>query len=155
MPGMRVNCTQCLSVIGLKEQTLRVKQFVAISSGPALSIRMSLPPLPRCRASWEMPPTRRKKSLKLENISSSIPTTQMYPSTNSHSTHGSKTWMGVSSGSFLHRHLLLHDCQCRPSRNDHHLGLVETARNASWNLACLHQFRVGSEGLPDIRDNKI
>ena len=46
------------------------------------------------------------------------------------STYGSKSAMGVSSGTFLHHPLPIWKCGSRPRRNDHHLGMLQSSRNA-------------------------
>ena len=94
MPCKRLNCAQCLTLMVLKNQTRRVKRFLAQleHSHPFDPCRC---PLQLAGDSSDFTTPRGKTSLKLKNISSSIPTSRIFPSRNSHQ----HLWIQISNWS--------------------------------------------------------
>ena len=84
MSCKRVNCAQCLTVMVLKTQTRRVKQFLANLDKAHPFDPSVVVPFTSCRDSLDTPTTRTKTSNKWKNICSIIPTSHISPSTNYH-----------------------------------------------------------------------
>ena len=139
----RGNYAQSLRVMGLKTQTLRVKQFLAQLDIPLNSIHISISPSPPCRDSSDPNTRRTKTSNKRKHICSSIRTNHISPSRISHE----HWWIRITNGNLKRvlspRSFSMPECASTPHHNEHHFALLQSSTNASWNAAQLDQFGVG------------